>query len=123
MEPQHGVSNHERALQLLREHPLIGQTFPHHQRGTLANANADGHNDFPYMIRGWFRNDLSDPGFNIQDLPIGQTDLTRLRKGHVGGQFWSAYVPMYLSPSFCHRVRLMILAPRYTMNFTSWRLY
>lgn len=60
----------------------------------LINSNADGHNDFPYMLRGWFRNNLNDPNFNIHDLPIGQTDLQRLRKGRLGGQFWSAYVPM-----------------------------
>ncbi|KAF5539132.1 membrane dipeptidase [Fusarium mexicanum] len=52
----------------------------------------DGHNDFPYMIRGWFQNnfELFHPG--IQDMPIGQTDLTRLRQGLIGGQFWSAFI-------------------------------
>ncbi|KAG4257713.1 membrane dipeptidase [Fusarium proliferatum] len=54
----------------------------------------DGHNDFPYMIRGWFGNnfELFHPG--IHNMPIGQTDLTRLRKGLIGGQFWSAFIPI-----------------------------
>ena len=52
----------------------------------------DGHNDLPYELRAKdgpsFRNiDLSKPqkAFN--------TDIERLRKGNVGAQFWSAYVP------------------------------
>ncbi|POR35286.1 Dipeptidase [Tolypocladium paradoxum] len=52
-----------------------------------------GHNDFAYMVRGWFRNNLSQPDFDIHAMPIGQTDINRLRKGKLGGQFWSAFVP------------------------------
>ncbi|KAI0456056.1 membrane dipeptidase-domain-containing protein [Xylaria acuta] len=53
----------------------------------------DGHNDFAYMIRGWFRNRTDQADFQIDDMPIGQTDIWRLRKGRLGGQFWSAFVP------------------------------
>ncbi|KAL3422111.1 membrane dipeptidase [Phlyctema vagabunda] len=53
----------------------------------------DGHNDFPYMVRGWYKNRLDTPDFDIQDMPIGQTDLIRLARGMIGGQFWSAFVP------------------------------
>ncbi|KAK8003898.1 hypothetical protein PG989_003617 [Apiospora arundinis] len=53
----------------------------------------DGHNDFPYMIRGWFQNQVGGADFNIDTMPIGQTDLQRLRRGKLGGQFWSAFVP------------------------------
>lgn len=45
------------------------------------------------MIRGFSGNNL-DHGA-LQDTPFGQTDLTRLRQGQLGGQFWSAYVPWY----------------------------
>ena len=45
------------------------------------------------MIRGWFANALTSPSFSIHNLPIGQTDLTRLSAGRVGTQFWSAFVP------------------------------
>ncbi|KAM3418421.1 Dipeptidase [Cercospora zeina] len=53
----------------------------------------DGHNDFAYILRGWFRNDLNRSDFDINSMPIGQTDLRRLWKGKLGGQFWSAFVP------------------------------
>ncbi|KAL2412769.1 Dipeptidase gliJ [Exophiala dermatitidis] len=65
-----------RARQLLRESPLV-----------------DGHNDFPYMIRGFYGNNLDDA--RLQDTPIGQTDLERLHRSQLGGQFWSAYVPCF----------------------------
>ncbi|KAL6235267.1 hypothetical protein BDW75DRAFT_230450 [Aspergillus navahoensis] len=75
------------AQQLLRRVPLI-----------------DGHNDFPFVIRGLYQNELDDQ--NLNDLPIGQTDITRLRQGMVAGQFWSAYVPSPKQPDIdsdaCH---------------------
>ncbi len=48
------------------------------------------------MVRGWYRNNLSQPDFDIHAMPIGQTDISRLRKGKLGGQFWSAFVPWYV---------------------------
>jgi len=45
------------------------------------------------MIRGSFLNNLSQANFDIHAMPIGQTDINRLRKGKLGGQFWSAFVP------------------------------
>ncbi|KAH1619072.1 hypothetical protein KXX21_008667 [Aspergillus fumigatus] len=71
----------EQATRLLKEVPLI-----------------DGHNDFPYMIRGWFRNDINGQDAHLYDMPIGQTDLQRLQKGLLGGQFWSAFVPCPKNP-------------------------
>lgn len=58
----------------------------------------DGHNDVPEQIRGRFDNDLSK--FNFRDTTNTakgdrirmHTDLTRLKKGMVGGQFWSVWV-------------------------------
>ncbi|KAF7157263.1 hypothetical protein CNMCM5623_001386 [Aspergillus felis] len=58
----------------------------------------DGHNDFPWMVRGHFLNDLSKGDLN--HLTIGQTDIARLRRGMVGGQFWSAFVPWWVSIRF-----------------------
>ncbi|RHZ60677.1 hypothetical protein CDV55_106771 [Aspergillus turcosus] len=72
----------EQALRLLKEVPLI-----------------DGHNDFPYMIRGWFLNDINGQNAHLYDMPIGQTDLQRLQQGRLGGQFWSAYVPCPKNPN------------------------
>ena len=52
----------------------------------------DGHNDLPWELR---QNDA--PGFKGIDLTKPQkkfhTDIPRLKKGNVGAQFWSAWVP------------------------------
>ena len=64
----------------------------------------DGHNDVPGQLRGRHGNVLAE--FDFRDTtasgathPQGrvmQTDLTRLRQGRVGAQFWSVYVPATL---------------------------
>ncbi|KAM0713941.1 hypothetical protein Q7P37_010904 [Cladosporium fusiforme] len=54
----------------------------------------DGHNDFPYILRGWCALNESTGLADARNMPIGQTDISRLRKGRVGGQFWSAFVPL-----------------------------
>jgi membrane dipeptidase len=52
----------------------------------------DGHNDLPWELR-----ETGDPGFRTVDLNKPQkhfhTDIARLKKGNVGAQFWSAFVP------------------------------
>jgi membrane dipeptidase len=56
----------------------------------------DGHNDYPMTLRE------HDPAASLDTLDIRKpqpsimTDLPRLRKGGVGGQFWSVYVPVEL---------------------------
>ncbi|MEH3046038.1 dipeptidase [Sphingomonas adhaesiva] len=56
----------------------------------------DGHNDLPWEIRQNYeakvetldlRQDSSRWSYPLQ------TDIARLRRGHVGGQFWSVYIP------------------------------
>lgn len=59
-----------------------------HQRGFVF----DGHNDLPWELRtkassSFEKLDISQP------QPDLHTDIARLHKGHVGAQFWSAYVP------------------------------
>ena len=63
------------ARELLSRHPLV-----------------DGHNDLPWSIRTQFGGDL---GRLDLAAPVAgtHTDLPRLRRGGVGGQFWSVYVP------------------------------
>lgn len=52
----------------------------------------DGHNDLPWELRT--RADSGFAKFDVSQLqPKLHTDLPRLRKGGVGGVFWSAYVP------------------------------
>ena len=56
----------------------------------------DGHNDLPWEIRQHY-------GAKVEALDLRtdstrwpyplQTDIARLRRGHVGGQFWSVYIP------------------------------
>lgn len=70
----------------------------------LKNAPVvDGHNDVPAQIRARFGNDFTKFDFrdtrntgNADHIPM-HTDLARLKKGKVGGQFWSVWVPASLS--------------------------
>lgn len=65
----------------------------------------DGHNDVPWQLRERYRNVIAD--FNFADtrkVPATEgeaegmhTDIPRLRKGRVGAQFWSVYVPATLA--------------------------
>ena len=73
----------ERVLRVLGEYPVI-----------------DGHNDFPMAIRDLFHNDIDSVNFD-HDLTAEEPwssysynhcDLPRMKKGHMGGQFWSAYI-------------------------------
>lgn len=69
------------AKQVLEEHPII-----------------DGHNDVPAQIRGRFESDFSQFDFRDTLETLGpapkpmHTDIARLRKGVVGGQFWSVWI-------------------------------
>jgi membrane dipeptidase len=57
----------------------------------------DGHNDLPWVLR-----ESGEPGFKNVDLTRPQqkfhTDIPRLKKGNVGAQFWSAFVPSSYGP-------------------------
>jgi membrane dipeptidase len=57
----------------------------------------DGHNDLPWQFQKRSRNQLS--GLDLRtDLSLLEqptdTDIPRLRRGQVGGLFWSVYVPI-----------------------------
>jgi len=64
----------------------------------------DGHNDAPIQLRARFDNQINDFDFTdtlgtAESHSQGRamhTDLTRLREGKVGAQFWSVYVPASL---------------------------
>jgi membrane dipeptidase len=72
----------EQVRRLLRESPLV-----------------DGHNDLAENLREVYGNHLERVDLRRDtgklDEPM-QTDIARLRKGGVGGQFWSAFVPSEL---------------------------
>ena len=63
------------ARNLLRSHPLV-----------------DGHNDLAWAIRRRFGGDLDRVDL-AAPVTGTHTDLPRLRRGGVGAQFWSVYVP------------------------------
>jgi membrane dipeptidase len=66
-------------------------------RAVLAQAPlVDGHNDLPWTLRDRFGSDLSAVDLTVEQ-PSMHTDLPRLRRGMVSGQFWSVYVPSSLS--------------------------
>jgi len=65
----------DQASAILRESPLI-----------------DGHNDLPWQYREKAALDLSKLDIR-RPQPALHTDIPRLRRGGVGGQFWSVYVP------------------------------
>jgi membrane dipeptidase len=60
----------------------------------------DGHNDLPWEIRERYdqwRQPL-DLRADTSRLPAPlQTDIPRLRKGHVGAQLWSVYIPVSIT--------------------------
>ncbi len=54
----------------------------------------DGHNDLPWYIRNDFKQaPLDVEAYDLRQTTSGNTDLARLKRGMVGGQFWSVYVP------------------------------
>jgi membrane dipeptidase len=52
----------------------------------------DGHNDYPWELRQKAQSDLEKLDISTSQPSI-MTDIARLRRGGVGGQFWSVYVP------------------------------
>ena len=73
-------------------------------RVLTATPLIDGHNDLPWGIRERFGSadgvdlradttQLPRPADASADWTPLMTDIPRLRKGHVGGQFWSVWIP------------------------------
>jgi membrane dipeptidase len=53
----------------------------------------DGHNDLAISLRVELGANAISEDYGLHGRPKGQTDLPRLRAGHVGGQLWSVYIP------------------------------
>lgn len=66
-------SSLERAKHLLESTPLI-----------------DGHNDFPYLLRQQLRHKIYD--YDLSGNLGSHTSIPKMRKGMMGGQFWSIFV-------------------------------
>ncbi|MEO7711291.1 MAG: dipeptidase [Gemmatimonadaceae bacterium] len=65
-----------RALRVLRSSPVM-----------------DGHNDLPWRIREDTVRPRDVEAYDLRMRTPGMTDLARLKRGHVGAQFWSVYIP------------------------------
>jgi membrane dipeptidase len=60
----------------------------------------DGHNDVPWQVRERFHDHLAKLDLTADTSrlePPMHTDIPRLRRGGLGGQFWSVYVPVEIS--------------------------
>jgi membrane dipeptidase len=79
----------QRALDVLRQVPLI-----------------DGHNDLPWVIRRNADAPRDVGRYDLRRNVSGHTDVERLRRGMVGGQFWSVYIPGDMRDSGFARVQL-----------------
>lgn len=66
----------------------------------------DSHNDLPWAIRESAEAPLDVEAYDLNKPVKGMTDIARLRKGMVGGQFWSVYVPGEIKDSGFARVQL-----------------
>lgn len=90
------------ALSVLLAAPATAQRTPEQVAAAALKAAPvfDGHNDVPEQLRDRYQNVIADFDFaDTTRVPTNgwaeggmHTDIPRLRKGRVGGQFWSVYV-------------------------------
>ncbi|WP_337171719.1 dipeptidase [Gemmatimonas aurantiaca] len=66
----------------------------------------DGHNDLPWAMREEKERPLDVVAYNLRQTTRGMTDIARLRKGMIGGQFWSVYIPGEVRDSGYARMQL-----------------
>ncbi len=66
----------------------------------------DGHNDLPWAMREAAKDPLDVVAYDLRRKTAGMTDISRLRKGMVGGQFWSVYIPGEVRDSGYARIQL-----------------
>lgn len=86
----------------VRAAPAGGDIPARVERVLAATPLIDGHNDLPWEIRERFKGRITDIDLaaDTARLPVPDggaplmTDIPRLRAGHVGGQFWSVWIPV-----------------------------
>ena len=66
----------------------------------------DGHNDLPWRIREDSIARGNVDSYDLRKHTPGHTDLDRLKKGMIGAQFWSVYIPGEWRDSGYARVQL-----------------
>lgn len=88
---------------------LAAQAAPHLEaayRVLRSTPLIDGHNDLPWAIRESRTNPRAVEAYDLRARTQGHTDLERLRRGMVGAQFWSVYVPGEYGDSGFAKVQL-----------------
>jgi membrane dipeptidase len=95
---------------LAAQSALPGQATDRHlalaRRVLRTTPLIDGHNDLPWRIREDTLLSRDVEGYDLRKPTPGHTDLARLRRGMVGGQFWSIYIPGEIRDSGYARVQL-----------------
>ncbi|HEX6537173.1 MAG TPA: dipeptidase [Gemmatimonadaceae bacterium] len=77
------------ALHAQRPDPYLSRA-----RAVLASTTlVDGHNDLAWAIREYDKAPRDVAAYDLHDSAPGMTDLARLKKGMLGAQFWSVYIP------------------------------
>lgn len=78
----------------------------HVQKLLQATPLIDGHNDLPWAIREAKTLPMDVVAYDLNKPTAGMTDIARLRKGQLGAQFWSVYIPGEFPDSGYARVQL-----------------
>ncbi len=98
------------ALLVLFAAPLAGQAADPHmalaRRVLRTTPLVDGHNDLPWRIREDTIAHGDVEAYDLRKATPGHTDIARLRRGMVGAQFWSIYIPGGIRDSGYARVQL-----------------
>ncbi|MFN2566624.1 MAG: dipeptidase [Gemmatimonadaceae bacterium] len=76
------------------------------RRALRATPLTDGHNDLPWRIREDTLHPRDVEAYDLRRRTPGHTDIDRLRRGMVGAQFWSVYIPGEIRDSGYARVQL-----------------
>ena len=76
------------------------------RRALRATPLTDGHNDLPWRIREDTLRPRDVEAYDLRRRTPGHTDIERLRRGMVGAQFWSVYIPGEIRDSGYARVQL-----------------
>ncbi len=80
------------SLELFAQTQVMVDVSDQAQRIHRSTFVFDGHNDLPYTLRKEASSSFTKMDI-AKDQPSIHTDIPRLRKGNVGAQYWSVYVP------------------------------
>ena len=84
----------------------LATRLAHVKRLLRSTPLVDSHNDLPWAMREDANAPLDVEAYDLNKPTKGMTDIARLRKGMVGGQFWSVYIPGEIRDSGFARVQL-----------------